>query len=219
MNKYLAILFLLTVSLNIQAQQIFQESENKDAIELGIAIDPTSVSTLSYSRLMNLGYRKIEPFAKIKIPYRMNIFDNYDVQMGFQILLADLFVFGLLYEPSLKAGKVTTRNFESIRIASRHKIMWAYYRDRFYFGLTTHAEINHSNKIEHSDYYRANIYPEAIDGWYKGSGGNIQSGIELGYTFKDKIRVRMDFRIPKSLKRESFNGSPAHVGAGVAYRF
>jgi hypothetical protein len=37
--------------------------------------------------------------------------------------------------------------------------------------------------LEHSDWYRENVYDGAVDGWYRGKSGILRGGLAAGFAF------------------------------------
>lgn len=49
--------------------------------------------------------------------------------------------------------------------------------------------------IEHSDWYRDNVYAEAVDGWYQGKSGILHGGLAAGFAVgQAELAARVEWR-------------------------
>jgi hypothetical protein len=49
--------------------------------------------------------------------------------------------------------------------------------------------------LEHTDWYRGNIYEDAVDGWYGGKSGILHGGLTAGFAVgRAEVAARVEWR-------------------------
>jgi hypothetical protein len=218
MKTVLSTLILL-ISTSLYSQNLIQLNEKNHAVRLSYGIDPTYILALQYRYTHEFTSQfKVAGFIDVNSPTHLFGKENYESKLGIYIPYLFINNCGILYEGNVSTGHVETKNFSSQKIAFSNRLYFGIYKPKWHFQFGLAHEHIYANKITHTDYYRNYIYPEAIDGWYRGAGGNFQSGIEYGYVFHQKFETAIEFKLPKSEKWNSYYGAPAHIMLHFAYR-
>ncbi len=221
MKKIISFLILIAFNQSIYSQNTFNLKEKSNTVYGRFGIEPTYVLGIGYLHSFKLDKinRNLTLFGEVSSPTKIFGYKNYETKLGGILNVIEHKGFGLTYNLNFSMGHVETKNFDSQKFAFANKLLLGYFNRKWYLAFSGEHEKIFANKIKHSQYYRDFIFPEAKDGWYKGAGGNIQLGIETGTTIKECLDLRFEFKIPKSEKFDSYNGSPVNVNLTVGYRF
>lgn len=219
--KILTILLFIVLSQTINAQNIFNLDEKDKAVYSRLGIEPTYVFALGYMQSFQLKAinRNAVAYGELSSPIKDFGINNYEVKAGGILNVVKWKNIGVTYNLNFSTGKVQTKNFSSQKYAFGNKLCLGSFQDKWFIALGGEYEKIFANKITHTEYYRDFIFPEAIDGWYNGAGGNIQLGLEAGLTIKEILDLRVEFKVPRSERFNSYNGSPGHINLTVAFRF
>lgn len=221
MKHIVAILITVLFCQAINAQNIFNMEKKNKAIYSRFGIEPTYVFAIGYMQAFDLKSinRKVLTYGDLSSPTKMFGIKNYEAKAGGVIEAISWKGIGVTYNLNFSTGHVQTKNFGSQKFSFGNKLSCGYYKDKWYLAFIGQYEKIIANNLTHTQYYRDYVFPEAKDGWYKGAGGNIQFGLETGFTLKEYLDIRFELKLPKSEKFDSYNGSPAHTNLTIAYRF
>lgn len=221
MKKILSLIIAIALFQTTNAQNIFKHTEKRNVAYGRFGIEPTYVFAAGYMHFFNLqkSDKNIVVFGEVSSPTRMFGTKNYEIKFGGIVNAIKHMSFGITYNLNFSTGHVETKNFHSQKYAFANKLLLGYFENRWYIAFAGEYEKIFANNITHTQYYRDFVFPEAKDGWYNGAGGNIQLGIETGFVIKKMVEVRIEIKVPKSEKFNSYNGSPANVNLTIGYRF
>lgn len=186
---------------------------------LRAGIEPATMLTLGYERKFELH----------SLPQNLVVYAEYGISLA-NLRNAELKAGGILpvfqhgnfmivNDLNLSAGNLSSKNFDSNKFALADELAFGIYKQKWFFALTAEYEKILLTRIEHTDFYRETYYEDAVDGWYKGSGGMFQFGFETGRTFARRYDVHMEFKLPLTGQFNAYGGSPAHLNLGLGYRF
>lgn len=216
--KKLQILILVLLSLGSQAQHIFDTDQR---LTTQVGIDPATMWTLTYERRLSEVIKQTDLYPNIS--YRISLprpdFANSTLVLGGRLPVLRWNKMQMIGGFSSSFGSVATQNFESQKFSIATDLAVGYYGTQGFIAVTAAYDRILSTQLVHSEYYRARFYSDARDGWYKGSGGSFQFGIEGGIVIIDRIDVFTEIKIPSTERLNSMMGSPGHVNFGVGYRF
>lgn len=220
MKKIYTIIIAFLFIQNLGAQNMFNLNETKNITYLRYGIEPTIVFAVGHMHVFNINgiNRNLAVLGEFSRPQK-SFGNNYELKTGGIMPVVQLRDWGFTFQLNFSTGHVETKNFESQKIAFDYALNLGLYKEKWYLSLVGEYENIMANKITNSQYYRDYAYPEAKDGWYKGAGGNVQFGLETGFTIKQRFDVNFDLKVPFSEKFNSYNGSPAHTNVTLGYRF
>jgi hypothetical protein len=218
----ITLLLIFNMVLQLKSQNLFNWGKNNQKVYIKYGIEPTLVLATGYIHNFPIKIRNqsnISVFGEISSPTKILGKQNYELKLGTILPMIKHRSFGITYQFNMSTGHVKTKNFTSQKIAIGNKCIVGVFKPKWHIGFASEFEYIISNYITNSAYYKYYIYPEAKDGWYKGAGGNFNFGLELSYTIYSKFDFFFDLKVPRSLKFNSFQGSPAHLNLQIAYRF
>ena len=220
MKKIVVILILMIWVQIINAQNVFNLEIKDKLIYSRFGVEPTYNFAIGYMNCFSIDRvnRKIVGYGEISSPLKAIGIMNYEAKIGGTIDLFKLNKFGMTYSLNFSTGHVQTKNFGSQKYAFINRFLAGLFSTKWHLGFIGDYEKIFASNLKHTQYYRDFIYPEAKDGWYKGAGGNVQLGIEVGVKIKEGFNLIFDFKVPKSEKFNGYNGSPAHTNLTLGYR-
>lgn len=212
---------VLIVGFNqLSAQTIISNDNTKSNRAYAKAgIDPATMFRLGYERQMGLTVIEKQLVTYAEWGFSVANLKNSELKVGGVLSLIEKGNFKIVNNLNLSAGTLTAKNFDSKKFAIADEIALGIYKQKWSFALTAEYEKFYLNHIEHSDFYRATYYEDAIDGWYKGAGGMFQFGIEWSRILYERFDLNLELKMPFTEKFHSYRGSPAHINLGVGYRF
>ncbi|REG99465.1 hypothetical protein [Flavobacterium aquicola] len=185
-HKIIIIIAVLFCSMSnyCQAQSINWaglKEEHRHLVNLQLGIDYGVIYGLGYSYHLKSKLPLLLN-AEFSIPSGNKFFDDFKTKIGAHAKLfkmnniaVSLNINGIFrrYENTL----VSLSNF-----GGSGNIIIGYYSPKWYvngeFGFDR-AIVTH---FEHKDVYKSN-FPDVKDGWYETTGGNVQFGMQIGYSF------------------------------------
>lgn len=184
-----------------------------------IGIEPATLITFGYERQFRLSFinKDIVTFAELGTSLA-NI-ENNELKIGGVLSLLKTGNFQLFSNLNFSTGRLSSKNFDSKKFAGAIELAFGLYKPQWFAAFTAEYEKIFLTRLNHSDFYRNTYYEDAVDGWYKGSGGMFQFGIEGGYTFMKRIDAHVELKLPFTEKFNSYGGSPMHVNLGIGYKF
>ncbi|PKB18779.1 hypothetical protein [Flavobacterium sp. 5] len=192
------------------------KQEHRHLVNLQLGVDYGVIYGFGY------GYRVKSKLpvvlnAEFSVPSGNKLLDDFKTKIGahvkvFEIkkMAVSLNVNGIFrrYENTL----VSLSNF-----GGNANVVIGYYSPKWYlngeFGFDK-AIVTH---FQHSDIYKNN-FPEVKDGWYETTGGNVQLGMQVGYSFnisdiylKGGKTIAQDFKTSPTI--------PIYIQLGYNFKF
>jgi hypothetical protein len=223
MKNIKIIIFILAIIVafnQLSAQTtITNNPEFNNRAYLRIGIEPATMITFGFERQFNLSFINKDIVTFAEVSSSTSSFENNEFKIGGLLPILEPGNFKVLGNLNFSTGRLSAKNFDSRKFAAAIKLSFGLYKQKWFAAFTTEYENIFLTKIEHSDFYRDTYYEDAVDGWYKGSGGMFQFGIEGGYTFMKRIDAHVELKLPFTEKFNSYGGSPMHVNLGIGYKF
>ena len=222
--KNIKIIILTIVCLftagQLSAQAIINNDPAfKNRAYLRAGIEPATMLTLGYERKFELHSLPQNLVTYAEYGVSVAKFRNAGLKVGAVLPVFQRRNFMIVNDLNLSAGNLSTKNFDSNKFAIADELAFGIYKPQWFFALTAEYEKILLTRIEHTDFYRETYYEDAVDGWYKGSGGMFQFGFETGRTFARRYDVHLEFKLPLTGQFNTYGGSPAHLNLGLGYRF
>ncbi len=222
-NTHYIIILLISVFTipTLQGQSLLHESNQKNKAYIRYGIEPTTMLTVGFQHSIKapLLNQRMTLFGEWGLSTLSMNFDNSEMKIGGIINLWSQGNFRVVNNLNFSAGSVSTKHFDSKKFAVADKVNFGLYKENWYLSGSMEYENIYLNHIEHTDFYRTVYYVDAVDGWYKGAGGNFQLGLETGRTFKYRYDLHLEVKVPFTERLNSYGGSPLHVNLGLGYRF
>jgi len=219
--KYIIALLSMLIFVYQLDAQIHLDDNIKNRVYLKVGIEPTTMVTFGYQHSFSSEFlnRTINAFAEWKVPvYKFNL-KNSELKIGGIIPLLEKGNFKIINNLNFSFGGVSTRHFSSKRLAIADELSIGMYKNNWFVAATFEYEKILLINLQHTDFYKESYYPDAKDGWYKGTGGMFQVGIQGGLTIKEKYDVKLEAKMPFTEKFNNYGGSPLHANLAFGYRF
>jgi hypothetical protein len=188
-----------------------------NVLQIVTGADYGFVAGVGYGRSISVGTRTLLVSAGAVAPWARMDARDFDVHVGATVGLAGQRRWRLIggLGGSLRATQNAHARMRDL--AADGVLMGGYWTP----GWFVTAEVGYDNAIathiEHSDYYRARIHPDARDGWYVDTGANIRVGLAGGLSFGHHDLV---LRAGQARDREGHAQLlPAYVTLGLNLRF
>jgi len=214
-----AIVCLFTAG-QLSAQAIINNDPDfNNRAYLRAGIEPATMLTLGYERKFELHSLPQNLVAYAEYGVSVANLRNAELKAGGILPIFQRRNFMIINDLNVSAGSLSAKNFDSNKFAIADEMAFGIYKPLWFFALTAEYEKILLTRLEHSDFYRETYYEDALDGWYKGSGGMFQFGFETGRTFARRYDVHLEFKLPVTGQFNAYGGSPAHLNIGLGYRF
>lgn len=214
-----AIVCLFTAG-QLSAQAIINNDPDfNNRAYLKAGIEPATMLTLGYERKFDLHSLPQNLVAYAEYGVSVANLKNAELKAGGILPVFQRRNFMIINDLNVSAGSLSAKNFDSNKFALADEMAIGIYKPLWFFALTAEYEKILLTRLEHSDFYRETYYEDAVDGWYKGSGGMFQFGFETGRTFARRYDVHMEFKLPLTGQFNAYGGSPAHLNLGLGFRF
>lgn len=222
--KNIKIIFISIVCLFTAGQLSAQAIINNDPdfnnrAYLRAGIEPATMLTIGYERKFDLHSLPQNLVAYAEYGVSVANLRNAELKAGGIIPVFQRRNFMIINDLNVSAGSLSAKNFDSNKFALADEMAFGIYKPKWFFALTAEYEKILLTRIEHTDFYRETYYEDALDGWYKGSGGMFQFGFETGRTFAGRYDVNLEFKLPLTGQFNAYGGSPAHLNLGLGFRF
>lgn len=213
------LVWLLSINQLIAQPIINSDPAFNNRAYLRAGIEPATMLTLGYERKFELHSLPQNLVAYAEYGISLANLRNAQLKAGGILPVFQHGNFMIVNDLNLSAGNLSSKNFDSNKFALADELAFGIYKQKWFFALTAEYEKILLTRIEHTDFYRETYYEDAVDGWYKGSGGMFQFGFETGRTFARRYDVHMEFKLPLTGQFNAYGGSPAHLNLGLGFRF
>lgn len=218
--KKINLLCLFILVANLSSAQVFNfeniSTDKKNIIQASIGLNMAVIGHVEYGRVLKFKEKLFVVSANIIIPMGEKIFDDGKVAInisGNTINYKNWKIpvhFGFF-------STFTSNKMSSIStLGTQISISPGYYKKSWFVG----SEITYDKfmlaYIKNSDFYREAYYSEALDGWYKNSGGNLHFGLIGGKTFSNNNEINLRVGI---ITTEKFNTTLVPYYALIGYKF
>lgn len=218
-------IFISTVVLMIVFSQIsaqtsitnYPDINNRAYMRIGI--EPATILTFGYERQFRLAFINKDIVTYAELGTSTANIENNELKIGGVLSLLKSGNFQIFSNLNFSTGRLSSKNFDSKKFAGAIELAFGFYKQQWFTAFTVEYEKIFLTKIEHSDFYRDTYYEDAVDGWYKGSGGMFQFGIEGGFTIAKTIDAHVELKLPFTERLNSYGGSPMHLNLGIGYKF
>lgn len=205
----LTILMCFTLSLPFATNRVY----------LMGGIEPGVMTTLGYERDIAIKSldRTISLYTELGLSIMRLDIENSNYELGVRLPLWEWRSLKIIDNLYTTMGSINTHNFDSTVFTLGSEINMGYYGTYGYITTLIEYEKFLFSHLIHTDYYRSTYYPNAVDGWYKSSGGMFQFGLKGGFSLWN---TDISLEIKKGFT-EQFNtyASPLHINILVGYSF
>lgn len=196
------LIWLTVVLLFIPANHVWAEELNlarirpgSNRINLSLGVDPAVVTSLGYSGGFGLASRTA--LVDLEVGVASAEIDARDLRarLGLQTTLWQRGAWRIAARARLVMRSTSNSVYAGTGFGTDLSAQVGYYRSRWFatglFGYDRTFVIH----LEHSDWYRRNIYGDAVDGWYQGGGEILHGGLAAGVAIRRvEVATRVELR-------------------------
>lgn len=225
MSNILSVLFFMIfccVGKVAMAQTpLTKDTENKNRFYLKTGIEPTTKISGIYEHKtqINILENDLVLFIETSFFNFKTSLEDSEVKIGGILPYQISGNIMLVNNFNTSIGAVSTRHFNSKKIAFANELNIGVYKKKWFIGLTVEYEKIVLTHLNHTEFYRKTYYEDAVDGWYKGAGSMIQIGLEGAVVLKDQFELLIELKHPWTGIFTNYYGSPIHANLGIGYCF
>lgn len=183
------IVFIITILLCLTNKYCYSQSinwaslkeEDRHLLNVNVGIDYGVIYGVGY------GYHvksklPIVLNAEFSIPSGNKFLDDFKTKIGAHVKLYEINNFNA----SINVNGIFRRYENTLvtlsNLGGSANIVIGYYSPKWYVNGEFGFDKAISTHFKHKDAYKSN-FPEVKDGWYETTGGNVQYGMQVGYSF------------------------------------
>ena len=175
---------LLALCGSARAQSFSRLEAGEQTVTAETGLQSGIVTSLGYARglRVNVLDRTLMPFAQASLAVAKPDLHDYAFRVGSQISVVSIGWFDL--STQIAVGVAGTENgiYSGTALRSELALLAGHYGRRWFAVAEAGWGRAWLTYIQNGDWYRTNIYPEARDGWYSGTGGILHGGAKGGVT-------------------------------------
>jgi hypothetical protein len=175
---------LLALCGTARAQSFSRLEAGEQTVTAETGLQSGIVTSLGYARGLRLGVldRTLIPFAQASLDVAKPDLHDYAFRVGSQISVVSIGWFDL--STQLAFGVAGTENgiYTGTALRTELGLLAGHYGRRWFAVAEAGWARAWLTYIQNGDWYRTNIYPDARDGWYSGTGGILHAGAKGGVT-------------------------------------
>jgi hypothetical protein len=204
-------------SANAQAFSRLEAGQQTVTAETGLQAGfVTSVGYAAGLRISAID-RTLMPFAQATLLVAKPDPSDYAFRVGSQISVVSIGWFDLSTQLAFEAAATENSIYRGTALRTDLVLLAGHYGRRWFAVAEAGYGRAWLTYIENSDWYRANFYADARDGWYGGTGGRLHAGAKGGVTFGAvEVVLRAGFTKTETLQDLDL---PFYATLGANYRF
>lgn len=218
-SKYI-LLFIAALMQVSSAQEVFNTIRpGEQRAYFNFEMDPTFAIAAGYAQSCELQAidRNVTLTADITLPIFLVDLKHYRIKIGTRVPLLGSKNWNIINRFNIKNkgtdNIVYTGNVWSIE----EGLLLGYFAGKWFVAGEVDYDKFLFTHLKHSNWYKENVYADAKDGWYTGTGGNIKLGMQAGYTFRNKIELSLGFGLSKTESLNDPVGLPFFMTIGFIY--
>ena len=184
--KRLALMLVLSVAVTASAQELnlaAVSTARPHVVHLSTGLDHGFTATLGYDYAAPVAGRVLLAGAEVTVPWAQ--LDPRDFQLRLTAALPVLqrggWKLSARLAPTLRGADNALANMLSLGLDAR--VTGGWYGQHLFVAGQLGVDWVAVTHITNSDDYRARVYPEARDGWYRAQGGTLSAALLGGLSF------------------------------------
>jgi len=145
-------------------------------------LDPALLTTVGYSRGFGLGSRTALWEADLGMAVAKVDTKDMRARVGLQATLWQTGAWRLAARGRAIARSTSNSIYDGAAFGADLTTHVGYYRRGWFVTGLLGYDRTVVLYLEHSDWYRDNVYDGAVDGWYRGESGILHGGLAAGFT-------------------------------------
>jgi hypothetical protein len=178
---------LLALCGTARAQSFSRLEAGEQTVTAETGLQSGIVTSLGYARGLRLGVgdrtlRTLIPFAQASLAVAKPDLHDYAFRVGSQISVVSVGWFDLSTQVAFGVAGTENGIYNGTALRTELALLAGHYGRRWFAVAEAGWARAWLTYIENGDWYRTNIYPDARDGWYSGTGGILHGGAKGGVT-------------------------------------
>ena len=178
---------LLALCGTARAQSFSRLEAGEQTVTAETGLQSGIVTSLGYARGLRLGVgdrtlRTLIPFAQASLAVAKPDLHDYAFRVGSQISVVSIGWFDLSTQVAFGVAGTENGIYSGTALRTELALLAGHYGRRWFAVAEAGWARAWLTYIENGDWYRTNIYPDARDGWYSGTGGILHGGAKGGVT-------------------------------------
>jgi len=175
---------LLALCGTARAQSFSRLEAGEQTVTAETGLESGLVTSLGYARGLRLAPldRTLIPFAQASLDVAKPDLHDYAFRVGSQISVVSVGWFDLSTQVAVGVAGTENGIYTGTALRTELALLAGHYGRRWFAVAEAGWARAWLTYIENGDWYRTNIYPDARDGWYSGTGGILHAGAKGGVT-------------------------------------
>jgi len=181
---FLALVTLLGLAGSARAQSFSRLEAGQQTVTAETGLQSGIVTSLGYAAGLRVGAldRTLMPFAQATMLVARPDLHDYAFRAGAQISVLSVGWFDLSTQVAFGVAGTENGIYSGTALRTELALLAGHYGRRWFAVAEAGWARAWLTYIENGDWYRTNIYPDARDGWYSGTGGILHGGAKGGVT-------------------------------------
>lgn len=200
----MAVAVILAIALAVMVNDAGAQEVNLERVEPGdhrvyteFGLDPAAITTVGYSRGFGLGSLAALWSVDVGMMVAEADFGDLQARCGLQTTLWRSGGWRVAARGRLIARQTSNTVYDGVGFGADLTTHAGYYRHGWFAAAMIGYDRTFVMHLEHSDWYRDNIYEDAVDGWYGGESGILHGGLAAGLTLGVvEVSARVEWRRP-----------------------
>lgn len=164
-------------------------------IRSAMGLDPAALVALEYSRGFAIGSRQALWSVDLGMVVAEADPEDLRLRAGLQATLWRVGDWRIALGGRMIARSTSNSVYDGVGFGAELNSRLGYYRRGWFVSGLIGYDRNLVMHLEHSDWYRRNVYQDAVDGWYRGEGGILHGGVAAGLTLGVvELAARLELR-------------------------
>lgn len=166
------------------AQAFSRLESGQQAVTAQTGLESGVVTSVGYAAGLRVDKidRTLMPFAQATLAVAKPDLHDYAFKVGAQISVVSIGWFDLSAQLAFGVAGTDNGIYSGTALRTDLVLLAGHYGRRWFAVAEAGYDRSWLTYIENSDWYRTNIYPDARDGWYEGTGGILHAGAKGGVT-------------------------------------
>ncbi len=214
------LLFFFPASAGWSQTQFLLQTDAANRIQLSSGLEPGFVFHVQYDRCGLLPVFQLPSafFVRGEATFHRSLAENNEWAAGAEVLVWRAGPWNALFRTAFANGRLRTKTYRAEKWEWRNQLAFGLYGQKL--GVSVFAAYTHNLglHLEHSDFYRTYIYPDATDGWFGGVGGYADFGLAGHFLLFRRLDLKVQASTAITSTGRPLTLLPVQAGIGVGWR-
>jgi hypothetical protein len=159
-------------------------TERPDIVRARTGVDHAFTAELGYVRVVALPDRVLLVGADLVLPWATPDLGDVELRLGAAAPVVEHGPWKLVARlgPTLRSAETVVSRMIALDLDAR--LAAGYHARRGFVAVEAAVDWAAATHVTHSDAYRDRVYADAMDGWYRSTGGTLRAGVYGGLSFE-----------------------------------